>query len=201
MTSKQGSGDGQRGSLADVLDRSFNVYIGSTFRRCNFDAVGGFDETMAQAEDFDMWVRLMTLGGQAGYADAVLGDYRIRRGSASANSGLMLLGNIKVYQKARAALAGNRHELGLIDRLIEANCAALALEHAIDKITAGETVEGLRELRAVQAQVSGAKWAAALAVWRICPALARPMLRWRRKANSRGAVSPGLFSLLPFGGS
>jgi hypothetical protein len=69
--------------------------------------IGGFDETMAQSEDLDLWVRLMMLGGRAYYANAVLGDYRVRPGSASSNSGRMLLGNIKVYEKARRALPDN----------------------------------------------------------------------------------------------
>lgn len=61
----QGKTDGLHGTLADVLDRSFNVYIGTTFRRADFDRIGGFDTTMAQSEDFDLWVRLMMLGGRA----------------------------------------------------------------------------------------------------------------------------------------
>ncbi len=60
---KQGTGDGTIGSLGDVLDRSFNVYIGSTFRRADFDRVGGFDEAMTHCEDFDFWVRLLLLAG------------------------------------------------------------------------------------------------------------------------------------------
>lgn len=200
VDAKQGSGDGIRGSLSDVLDRSFNVHIGSTFRRADFDAIGGFDETMAQAEDFDLWVRLMLLGGHVHYVDAVLGDYRIRRGSASANAGLMLLGNIKVYQKARAQLAADRPMVELLDRLIRKNREALALEHAIDKITAGDTARGLSELRAVRSQVTGPVWTLAFALWRPFPGLARPMLNWRRRAHSRGAVSNGLFAHLLSGG-
>jgi glycosyltransferase involved in cell wall biosynthesis len=186
VQSKQGTGDGTRGSLADVLDRSFNVYIGTTFRRADFEAIGGFDETMAQSEDFDLWVRLMLRGGHAYYVDAVLGDYRIRSGSASANAGRMLLGNIKVYEKARAALAADRPEVALLDRLIAENREALAFEHAIDKVIDGDTARGLRELRAVHTQVSGPIWATAFAAWTLFPALARPMLSWRRKAHSRG---------------
>ena len=61
FTGPQGSGDGLTGTLSDVLDRSFGVYIGTTFRRADFDQIGGFDESMAQSEDFDFWIRLMLL--------------------------------------------------------------------------------------------------------------------------------------------
>jgi glycosyltransferase involved in cell wall biosynthesis len=198
---KQGTSDGLHGSLADVLDRSFNVYIGTTFRRCDFEAVGGFDQSMAQSEDFDLWVRLMLLGGRARYIDAVLGDYRVRPGSASANAGRMLLGNIKVYEKARAALADDgagapRPEIALIDRLIDDDRAKLAFEHAIDKVIDGDTARGLMELRALGGQVSGSVWAIAFRAWKLCPALARPMLSWRRKAHSRGGQDSNLLQSL-----
>ncbi len=197
VTAKQGSGDGLRGSLADVLDRSFNVYIGTTFRRADFDAIGGFDTSMAQSEDFDLWVRLMLLGGHARYADSVLGDYRVRPGSASANAGRMLLGNIKVYEKALRALEPGRCEIALVERLIAKGREALAFEHAIDRVIDGDTKRGLRELRSIEGQVSGPVWTFAFMAWKLLPALAKPMLGWRRKAHSRGGESSRLFDSLP----
>ena len=183
---KQGSGDGQRGSLADVLDRSFGVYIGSIFRRDDFNTAGGFDTTMAQSEDLDLWVRLMQLGGDAFYVDAVLADYRVRAGSASAHAGRMLLGNIKVYEKARAALPLGRPEHAVVDRMIRECRAALDFEHAIDLVIDGHTARGLAGLRTVRDRFSGPVWTIAFLLWQMFPALARPMLRWRRRAHSRG---------------
>lgn len=184
---KQGSLDGTRGTLADVLDRSFGVYIGTTFRRADFDAIGGFDTSMAQSEDFDLWVRLMQLGGYAGYVDAVLGEYRVRPNSASAHAGRLLLGNIKVYEKAQAALPADAAEQELLDRLIAKNRQALDFEHAVDRVVDGDTQRGLAELRRVKELVSGPVWTLSFMIWRIVPGLARPMLAWRRRAHSRGA--------------
>ena len=192
---KQGSGDGVRGSLADVIDRSFGVYIGTTFRRADFDAVGGFDIAMAQSEDLDLWVRLMLRGGHARHVDQVLGDYRVRPGSASANAARMLLGNLKVYEKARAALPAGQPEHAVLDRMIAASREAIAFEHAIDRVIDGDTRKGLAELRAIPGQVDGPVWRAAFAMWRLAPALARPMLRWRRRAHSRGSQGGLLASL------
>lgn len=193
---KQGSSDGARGTLADVLDRSFGVYIGTTFRRADFDRVGGFDTGMAQSEDFDLWVRLMQLGGHAWYVDKVMGEYRVRPNSASAHAGRMLLGNLRVYEKARAALPPGAHEQALLARLIADSEEALAFEHAIDRVVDGDTARGLAELRKVKTRVGGPVWALSFAVWRIFPGLARPMLAWRRKAHSRGNASGGLATLL-----
>ena len=185
FSERQGSGDGTCGTLADVLDRSFGVYIGTTFRRADFDATGGFDTAMAQAEDLDLWVRLMLLGGHARYIDEVLGEYRVRPGSASASAERMLLGNIRAYEKALPHLAG-RPEKALVEQLIADNRRALAFEHAIDRVIDGDARRGLAELRATGMDLGGPVWSAAFAAWQVFPGLARPMLSWRRRAHSRG---------------
>lgn len=182
-----------QGTLANVLDRSFNVYIGTTFRRADFERIGGFDTRMAQSEDFDLWVRLMMLGGTARYVDAVLGEYRVRPGSASANAGRMLLGNIRTYEKARAALPDDAPEIPLLDKLLADSRAALDFEHAIDCIVDGDTRRGLAELRRSRDQVAGVTWRLSFTLWQFFPALARPMLRWRRRAHSRGATGSALY--------
>ena len=189
FSGRQGSGDGLHGTLADVLDRSFGVYIGTTFRRCDFAVTGGFDTAMAQAEDLDLWVRLMLLGGHARYIDEVLGEYRVRPGSASASAERMLLGNIRVYEKALMQLAGRREHIqnaALLERLIGENRRSLAFEHAIDRIIDGDARRGLAELHANATELGGPVWTAAFAAWQVFPALARPMLQWRRRAHSRG---------------
>lgn len=183
------------GTLAAVLDRSFGVYIGSTFRRCDWERVGGFDPAFRFCEDFDFWVRLMQLGGQAHYVDAVLGEYRVRAGSASGQSGAMLLGNLKVYEKAAAALPGDAPEQPLIARMMAETREALAFEHAIDRVIDGDTRRGLAELAGLRRMVDGPVWAMSFALWRLCPPLARPMLRWRRRQHSRGFQRKGLKSL------
>lgn len=181
--------DGDRyGALGEVLDRSFMVYIGTTFRRADFEAVGGFDTTMAQAEDFDLWVRLMALGGRAHYIGQMLGEYRVRSNSASAHADRMLLGNLKVYEKARATLPADAPEQKLIDRLIAETQRALDFEHAIDRVVDGDIAGGLDQLRQVRALVGGPVWALSFALWRLAPGLARPMLSWRRRAHSRGGL-------------
>lgn len=186
---KQGTSDSFNGSLSDVLDRSFGVYIGTTFRRTDFDRIGGFDTTMAQSEDFDLWVRLMELGGRAGYIDKVLGEYRVRPNSASAHAARMLLGNIRVYEKARAALPTDAPEQQLLTRLLAQSQQRLDFEYAVDRVVEGDIQRGLAELRRVKALVGGPVWTLSFALWRAFPSLAGPMLAWRRRAHSRGAGS------------
>ena len=193
---KQGSTDGLHGTLAEVLDRSFGVYIGTTFRRTEFDKTPGFDPTFTHCEDFDMWVRLMQLGGRAGYVDHVLGEYRVRANSASASREKMLRGNLRVYDKAIASLPPASPEWALATRLAQETQQAIDFEHAMDRVIDGDTAGGLAALRKVKAEVGGPVWSIAFALWSVVPALARPMLTWRRRAHSRGGSEGGLHSLL-----
>lgn len=193
---KQGRGDGQHGTLADVLDRSFGVYIGTTFRRVDFIAAKGFDTTFTHSEDFDLWVRLMLPGGRAGYIDEVLGDYRIRSNSASASRERMLRGNLRVYEKVLAALPADAPERPLAQQLATETRQAIAFEHALDRVIDGDTAGGLAALRQVKSEVAGPVWTLSFALWTLLPALARPMLAWRRRAHSRGAGEVSLRSLL-----
>lgn len=201
FVARQGRDDGLRGSLADVLDRSFKVYIGTTYRREDFDHIGGFDPAMKHAEDFDLWVRLLTIGGEARFVNAVLGDYRVRANSASAQGQQMLQGNIRVYEKARALLAEDAPEQALVTRLIAETQASLAFEQAIDLVIDGNTRRGLEELRSADGQINGPVWGLSFKLWRIIPALARPMLKWRRRAHRRGNLPTTLSSLILRGGA
>ncbi|HKX80188.1 MAG TPA: glycosyltransferase family A protein [Novosphingobium sp.] len=190
VTARQGTGDGIRADLSDVLDRSFNIYIGSAFRRADFDAVGGFDESMTHAEDFDLWVRLMMLGGpeasHAAYIDAVLGEYRVRLGSASAHGARMLRGNIRVYEKALTALPESK-AARTAQRMLDENRDALAFEEAIERLIDGDS-GALPQLREAAAHSRRPIWSLAVALWSLCPPLASPMLRWRRHAHKRGGI-------------
>ncbi|GAA4779455.1 hypothetical protein GCM10023306_29540 [Novosphingobium ginsenosidimutans] len=184
------------GTLRNALDRSFGIYIGSTFRRADWNRVGGFDSAFGVCEDFEMWVRLLMRGGRAHYVDRVLGDYRVRAGSASADAGRMLLGNLKVYEKTARALPQQAPEQALLAELIATTREAIAFEHAIDRVVDGDTRGGLADLARLRQRVAGPVWRASFALWRIAPALARPMLRWRRHRHSRGYEPTGLARLL-----
>ncbi|WP_338242999.1 glycosyltransferase family A protein [Aurantiacibacter hainanensis] len=189
FSAKQGRGDGIRGSLADVMDRSFGVYIGSTFRRADFDRIGGFDESMTHAEDFDLWVRLMLLGGHAHYIDEVLGDYRVRSSSASAAEQKMLKGNIRTFEKALGALDPAAPEATIARAMIADNARQLRFSVAADRVIDGDRA-ALAELESSTGPEHGPAWRAYFLIWKVAPALAGPMLALRRRRNARGAGAP-----------
>jgi hypothetical protein len=182
------------GTLAEVLDRSFKIYIGSAFRRADWERVGGFDETMTHCEDFDLWIRLLLSGGHALYIDEVLGEYRVRPSSASASGEKMNRGVLHAYNKALPHLAG-RPEAAIALAMIVRNEGELEFEWAVDRVLAGDARGALAALRHARGDESGVVWPVALTLWDLFPSLAAPMLRWRRYAHSRHAVGRQLAPL------
>jgi GT2 family glycosyltransferase len=57
----------------------------TTIRRSALDAVGGFNESLTGAEDYEMWIRLLAHGYRAAHVPGRLAVQRDRRGSQSHN--------------------------------------------------------------------------------------------------------------------
>lgn len=182
----QRAGGTVTGTLAEVLDRRFNVYIGSAFRRADWERIGGFDETMTHCEDFDFWVRLLLAGGHALYLDELLGEYRVRPSSASASGEKMIRGVLHTYRKVLPQLGEREADVARV--MIVRKQDELEFEWAIDRVLAGDTRAGLATLRHARGNDGGIVWPAALALWNVVPSLAAPMLRRRRQAHSRGVA-------------
>jgi Glycosyl transferase family 2 len=176
-----------RGTLAQVMDRSFNVYIGTTFRRAAFERVGGFDEAMKMAEDLDLWVRLLIDGGHALFIDQVLGEYCSRPQSASTNYRPMLEGEYRVHVKAQAAL-GTRPEGALAQQAAARIARQIRREKGIESILAGDAHAGLQQMREASPDDQSLTWKIALSLWALAPFTARPILRYRQRlySNIRG---------------
>lgn len=69
--------------LASVLD-SFNLNGATVVRRAAVDAVGGYEESLAQGcEDWDLWIRLVAAGHRGVILPRVYYLYRQRPGSLS----------------------------------------------------------------------------------------------------------------------
>ena len=74
------------------------------YRRTVLIEEGGFDRRLLSCEDYDVYLRL-TRAHPIAYHDAIVGEYRLRRGSMSSNSARMLSTAIRVLRsQPRAAL-------------------------------------------------------------------------------------------------
>lgn len=74
----------------------------TVIERSAYDAVGGFDETLAAAEDYDLWLRLLGAGYRAVNVAGRLAVQRDRRGSMSRRPAGMLPSLASVYRKLAA---------------------------------------------------------------------------------------------------
>jgi hypothetical protein len=66
-----------------VLSRCF-LHADSAVRRSRLLDVDGFDESLVHGEDWDLWIRLVLTGSQAGLVDHTLVEYRLHDSQLSA---------------------------------------------------------------------------------------------------------------------
>ncbi|HKH64919.1 MAG TPA: glycosyltransferase [Solirubrobacterales bacterium] len=69
-------------------------------RKERLQAIGGFDEKMRIAYDWDCWLRLILSGSSAGMVDAPYYDYVLRSDSLSANRVASLWERVRLLEKA-----------------------------------------------------------------------------------------------------
>lgn len=84
-----------------ILRRNF-VFGLAAVRRERFEEIGGFDETLRYATDWDLWARLILDGSRIGLVAEPLARYRLRRGSLSSQRHRLLAGRVSVLEKAAA---------------------------------------------------------------------------------------------------
>jgi glycosyltransferase involved in cell wall biosynthesis len=84
--------------LIALLQRNF-VFVSATVLRSALVSVGGFDASLARAEDYDLWLRLAARGYRAIRSEGIHAIYRQRRNSLSSDSELMLMESARVYTK------------------------------------------------------------------------------------------------------
>jgi len=89
----------QRGAIFE------SCFVGGwpAVRRERFDAVGGFDESLRIAQDWDCWLRVILAGAAAGFVDEPLYDYFLHGGSLASSRLASLWERVTMLENA----AGN----------------------------------------------------------------------------------------------
>ncbi len=163
-------------TLKRVAARAFQVYTAVTMRRPWFESVGGFDNDLRNAQDFDLWIRILAAGGKAAYLDEPLAWYRLRDDSLSSNDVRLSAFTIRVYEKLRAA----RPDLMVLcDRRIDKLRYTMALNKAKAALRDGQF--GAFHEHAEEALIRGRnpKLRATVGLARIAPPLARFLMTAR----------------------
>src|SRR5205823_14368501 len=77
-------------------------FTSTTVRRAVLADVGGFDESLRGAEDYELWLRIAAKGHRIVRAPGLLAIYRVRPDSRSADSSELALAGRDVYAKVVA---------------------------------------------------------------------------------------------------
>lgn len=91
-------------TFESLVKQECNVMICSMARRETVLRAGGFDESLRSSEDFDLWLRIVKMGGRISYHRQVLARYRKRRGSLSSDPVWMCKHILMVFEKAERSL-------------------------------------------------------------------------------------------------
>lgn len=139
-------------------------------RAAVFDA-GLFDETLRNAQDFELWTRLAHRGARLGYQRKVLARYRVREGSLSGDAENRLAREWKVTRHIADAYDLNAHERAEVERMLARQRAAIDLERGKTLIAEGKFAEARESITAARGVLGGWKLAAALLMLRVAPRL------------------------------
>lgn len=125
--------DDREAFLLELLARNF-IYNSTTIPRPVLEAVGGYDEHKTTAEDYDLWLRILTNGYRAVWFPGEHALYRLHAGQETRNLMKMSEGVFAVYRDIdmndmptaahRALLARRRREteqgIGFSSRVLAA---------------------------------------------------------------------------------
>jgi len=116
-----------------LLYENFILTCGVTVPRSVFDTVGFFDEDLTNADDWDMWLRIVKQYPIA-YIDCIGFRYRVRSGSVSRRGARLSENRIKVLRK------------NLADDLSESSCRQIQRLIAENYINIGYSYQVLGEM-------------------------------------------------------
>lgn len=160
-------------------------------------AIGGFDETLRTALDWDCWLRLILDGSQAGLVAEPYYEYRLHSGGVTANRLLSLWGRVAVLEKAESNPCLHARERSVLSRSLRARRtqAVLAeIDHALASAShdrsgvagdAGRPVPRARLIRLGLARAIEARARAGAVLAATAPAVARRIVPTDRPPDQR----------------
>lgn len=157
-----------------ILDRCF--VICPAMRRQRLLQVGGYDESLATAEDWDLCIRLILSGSRAGLVDEPLLEYRLGSESLTASRSQTLRERVYVLEKAAATpLLGPQQRRAAMRAV--ARHRGRALEQAAREAVAEGRADARRRLLAVaRAREVGWRGRLGAALGSVAPARSRRLV-------------------------
>jgi glycosyltransferase involved in cell wall biosynthesis len=181
------SGDGEV-TFERVLTGECTVLICAVVRRAAFERVGGFDDDLRAAEDFDLWLRVLKSGGRILCNRRRLMRYRRSAGSNSSSQERMYAGALAVFEKTAARDDLSAGERRAVERERARYRAMLRRAEGKRALAHGDTTAARGALAEANSYFGSAKLRAAVLALRVAPWLLRGAYRaLARRGDAREA--------------
>lgn len=100
---------------SEILRRNF-VFGAAAIRRARLEELGGFDASLAELDDWDLWIRLLLAGGAAGLVHEPLYRYRLHPESLSAARLRDLRARVRLLASVRSSPDLRAEERPVLER-------------------------------------------------------------------------------------
>ena len=142
-----------------------------TARMSMIREAGMFDESIRSCEDFDLWLRIVKIGGRIAYHQQPLVLYRRHEGSLSSDRVWMTRNLVAVFEKCAATYQLTRAEKELLDEQIHEQRAMLNLFEGKHHLSAGKPGAALASFQKANEYLRRPKLAAVILLLRYVPRL------------------------------
>jgi len=167
-------------TFISLLRNDCNVITsGVVARRSAVIEAGLFDESLRNAQDFEMWTRMAKRGARLAYQRKVLLRYRCREGSLSGDEMNRLKREIRVYRHIKETYDLTPAEQAELSRAMELQEAAVALADGKIRLLGERFDEARVSFEQAHRVLGGWKLGATMLMLRIAPRLLRRLARQR----------------------
>jgi glycosyltransferase involved in cell wall biosynthesis len=172
-------------TFASLICNQCNVITsGVVARRLALIEAGLFDESLRNAQDFELWTRLARGGARLGYQRKVLLRYRCRGDSLSGNVMNRLAREMRVYHHIADHYDLTPAEHAEILRVMKLQEAAVELAKGKLRLLSGRFDESRAYFKRAYRVLGGWKLRAAILMMRVAPRLLRRLVARRLRTQS-----------------
>jgi Glycosyl transferase family 2 len=177
--------DQRRGILEDNF-----IFGHAAVRRERLLSVGGFDESILWATDWECWIRMILDGSRAGLVAEPLARYRVQAGSLSSQRMRMFEGRIATLEKATARVDLSPEERRTAARSLARYRGRLALGEAREALEARSPDARRRAMAVALGRGFRAPTRLKALVSAAAPRAARRLLTGRERETTGGVQLP-----------
>jgi GT2 family glycosyltransferase len=161
----------------------YNFLPFAAARRTALIAMDGFDETLRNVPDWDLWLRMILAGARAGLVDEPLAEYRLGSTNVTSDRARVHLGKLETLEKAKRTFDLSEEDRAVVEAGIEEERRALALWGARDALRVGGPAARRACLRLLRTKGVGIRARLNAAAGILAPRTASRVLERRDRAG------------------